>query len=168
MKKNLPEKPGRSRQGVWGQTVHYDAKGHKTGETWPTAYGSVSYDEKGHRTGTGWNTPTGTQVHYDSSGHKTGESFRAPSGTTIHYDAKGHRTGESFTSPLGNTRHIGSVPPDTGYTRRRDPDAPPPPPRTGRGKGPAGNPDWYENFRFWCIIGLLVFILLVVLFNTFG
>jgi len=101
-------KDGYSREGFFGEIIHYDSKGHKIGESRPSLFGGYSnYDAKGHKVGEtrpgffGYNT-------YDNKGHKTGSSSPGFLGTN-HYDAGGHKTGTSMQGFLGtNTYGAGS------------------------------------------------------------
>jgi hypothetical protein len=94
-------KDGYSREGFFGEIIHYDSKGHKIGESWPSFFGGGynNYDSKGHKTGEtrpgffGYNT-------YDNHGHKTGSSSLGLFGTN-HYDSSGHRTGTSMPGFIG-------------------------------------------------------------------
>ena len=94
-------KDGYSREGFFGEIIHYDSKGHKIGESWPSFFGGGynNYDNKGHKTGEtrpgffGYNT-------YDNSGHKTGSSSPGLFGTN-HYDLSGHKTGTTIPSFTG-------------------------------------------------------------------
>ncbi len=45
-------KDGYSREGFFGEIIHYDNKGHKIGESWPSFFGGGynNYDNKGHKT----------------------------------------------------------------------------------------------------------------------
>ena len=68
-------KDGYSREGFFGEIIHYDSKGHKIGESRPSFFGGYNnYDNKGHKIGEtrpgffGYNT-------YDNHGHKTESSF---------------------------------------------------------------------------------------------
>ena len=44
-------KDGYSREGFFGEIIHYDNKGHKIGESWPSFFGGGynNYDNKGHK-----------------------------------------------------------------------------------------------------------------------
>jgi len=94
-------KDGYSREGFFGEIIHYDSKGHKIGESWPSFFGGGynNYDSKGHKTGEtrpgffGYNT-------YDNHGHKTGSSSPGLFGTN-HYDSSGHRAGTTVPSFIG-------------------------------------------------------------------
>ena len=94
-------KDGYSREGFFGEIIHYDSKGHKIGESWPSFFGGGynNYDNKGNKTGEtrpgffGYNT-------YDNHGHKTGSSSPGLFGTN-HYDSSGHRTGTTVPSFIG-------------------------------------------------------------------
>ena len=88
-------KGGYSREGLFGDIIHYDSKGHKIGESRLSFWGGYNnYDAKGHKVGEsrpgflGYNT-------YDNKGHKIGSTTEGFFGTTHHYDAKGHRSGSS-------------------------------------------------------------------------
>ena len=101
-------KDGYSREGFFGEIIHYDSKGHKIGESRPSFFGGYNnYDSKGNKIGEtrpgffGYNT-------YDNKGHKTGSASPCFLGTN-HYDSSGHRTGTSMQGFLGtNTYDAGS------------------------------------------------------------
>ena len=89
-----------SREGFFGEIIHYDSKGHKIGESRPGFFGGYNnYDNKGHKIGEtrpgffGYNT-------YDNHGHKTGSSSPGLFGTN-HYDSSGHNTGTTIPSFTG-------------------------------------------------------------------
>lgn len=91
-------KGGYSREGFFGDIVHYDGKGHKIGESRPSLFGGYNnYDAKGHKVGEsrpgflGYNT-------YDAKGHKIGSTTDGFLGTQKHYDSSGHRNGSSRES----------------------------------------------------------------------
>lgn len=91
-------KGGYSREGFFGDIVHYDSKGHKIGESRPSLFGGYNnYDAKGHKVGEsrpgflGYNT-------YDAKGHKIGSTTDGFLGTQKHYDSSGHRNGSSRES----------------------------------------------------------------------
>lgn len=93
-------KDGYSREGFFGEIIHYDSKGHKIGESRPSFFGGYNnYDNKGHKIGEtrpgffGYNT-------YDNHGHKTGSSSPGFFGTN-HYDSSGHKTGTSMPGFIG-------------------------------------------------------------------
>ena len=73
-------KDGYSREGFFGEIIHYDSKGHKIGETRPGFFGYNTYDNHGHKTGSSSPGLFGTN-HYDSSGHRTGTSMPGFIGT---------------------------------------------------------------------------------------
>lgn len=93
-------KDGYSREGFFGEIIHYDSKGHKIGESRPSFFGGYNnFDNKGHKIGEtrpgffGYNT-------YDNHGHKTGSSSPGLFGTN-HYDSSGHKIGTTVPSFIG-------------------------------------------------------------------
>ncbi len=98
---------GHSVEGFWGQTIHYDEKGHKIGESWPDLFGGyTNYDDKMHKVGESRPGFFG-YTNYDKAGNKVGSSTPGLLGTT-HYDAKGHKTGSSYRGIIGSTNYINS------------------------------------------------------------
>jgi len=88
-------KSGYSREGLFGDIIHYDSKGHKIGESRPSLFGGYNnYDAKGHKVGESrpgflrYNT-------YDAKGHKVGSTTDGFFGTKNHYDSSGHRNGST-------------------------------------------------------------------------
>ncbi len=91
---------GYSREGLWGEIIHYDAEGHKIGESWPGLFGDYTdFDADGKKIGHSQeHLYGGGYTHYDKDGHKTGSSNENFSGGYTHVDNTGYVTGHSGRS----------------------------------------------------------------------
>ncbi len=91
-----------SREGFFGEIIHYDAKGNKIGESRPSLFGGYTdYDAKGNKIGRSEeNILTPGYTHYDNHGNKTGTSDESSFGGYTHRDADGHVVGHSDRSIL--------------------------------------------------------------------
>ena len=111
----LSNKGGYSREGLFGDIIHYDSKGHKIGESRPGWFGSyTNYDADGHKIGRSEEQFLGLGYnHYDNAGHRIGSSDESFLGGYNNYDAGGHYTGHTDRSVFdidGNTfRRTGSM-----------------------------------------------------------
>lgn len=101
-------KEGYSREGFFGEIIHYDSKGNKIGVSRPGLFGDTynNYDAKGNKIGETRPGFFGEYNTYDNSGHKIGTSSPGFLGTN-HYDTNGHKTGSSNPGFLG-TNTFGS------------------------------------------------------------
>ena len=82
-------KNGYSRTTLLGNIAHYDAKGHKIGESRPDFFGDgfTNYDAKGHKIGRSVQQTIGVGYnHYDTHGHKIGSSEEDWFGDYKNYD----------------------------------------------------------------------------------
>ncbi len=96
----MSDKGGYSREGLFGDIIHYDSEGHKIGESRPGFLGGyTNYDAKGHKIGSSEEQIFGVGYnHYDNSGHKIGSSSESFFGGYDNYDAAGRRTGHTERS----------------------------------------------------------------------
>ena len=95
-----------SEMGFFGNVIHYDENGRKTGESWPGLLDDmVHYDANGNKTGTSSPGLFGGVNHYDEHYNRTGTSYTGFTGETQHYDAKGQRVGTSYTGLTGSDLH---------------------------------------------------------------
>lgn len=104
----MAKKEGYSREGLFGDIIHYDSKGHKIGESRPSLFGGyTNYDAKGHKIGESRPGFFGGYTNYDAKGHKIGSVEPGLFGSQVHYDAKGHRIGTSDPTFFGDQTHSG-------------------------------------------------------------
>ena len=104
-------KEGYSREGFFGEIIHYDSKGNKIGESRPGFWGDTysNYDAKGNKIGETRPCLFGEYNTYDTHGDKTGSSSPGLFGTN-HFDADGQKNGTSNHGFLGiNTFGSGST-----------------------------------------------------------
>lgn len=93
---------GHDRRGLFGDIVHYDEHGHRTGVSRPNIWGGYNdYDASGRKTGSSMRNFTGGFNHYDNKGHKTGRSDPAFFGGMNHYDNDGKKIGHSDPTFFG-------------------------------------------------------------------
>ena len=95
-------KEGYSREGFFGEIIHYDSKGNKIGESRPGFWGDTysNYDAKGNKIGETRPGLFGEYNTYDTHGNKTGSSSPGLFGTN-HFDADGQKNGTSNPGFLG-------------------------------------------------------------------
>ena len=92
----------RSHKGFWGQTIHYDKNGNKTGETWRNATGGrTHYDAHGNVTGKSYKNFWGGMTHYDTNMNPIGKSYRNWYDGTTHYDNEMNEIGRTHRSVTG-------------------------------------------------------------------
>ena len=102
------EKKGYSREGFWGETIHYDADGNKVGESRKNFAGGYDhYDANGNKVGSSHQNFWGGVNHYDTNGEKSGSSYQGFWGQTNHFDAEGEKVGESTQNFWGGRNHYG-------------------------------------------------------------
>ncbi len=104
-------KEGYSREGIFGEIIHYDSKGNKIGESRPGFWGDTysNYDAKGNKIGETRPGLFGEYNTYDTRGNKIGSSSTGFFGTN-HFDADGQKNGTSNPGFLGiNTFGSGST-----------------------------------------------------------
>ena len=95
-----------SEMGFFGNVIHYDENGKKTGESWPGwTEEMVHYDAAGNKTGSSSPGLFGGVNHYDAHRNRTGTSWPGFTGETQHYDAHGNRTGTSYPGLSGTELH---------------------------------------------------------------
>ena len=73
---------------LWGDTIHYDARGNEVGRSKQSFWGGTD--------------------HYDAKGNKIGHSEKSFWGGVDHYDARGDKVGHSETGFWG-TSHSGET-----------------------------------------------------------
>jgi len=104
-------KEGYSKEGLFGEIIHYDSKGNKIGESRPGFWGDtyVNYDSKGNKIGETRPGFFGEYNTFDNKGNKIGTSSPGFFGTN-HYDGEGRKTGSSNEGFFGtNTFGSGST-----------------------------------------------------------
>lgn len=91
----MASKKGSSVTSLFGNTIHYDEKGKKIGETRPNFFGGAThYDERGNKIGTSSPNFFGGETIYDNNNKKIGSS--APGFFSCsYYDANGRKVGSS-------------------------------------------------------------------------
>lgn len=104
-------KEGYSREGFFGEIIHYDSKGNIIGESRPGFWGDTysNYDAKENKIGETRPGLFGEYNTYDIYGKKTGSSSPGFFGTN-HFDADGQKNGTGNPGFLGiNTFGSGST-----------------------------------------------------------
>lgn len=87
---------GYDRRGFFGDIIHYDENGHKTGVSRQNFWGGYNdYDASGKKLGSSMRNLSGGFNHYDRTGHKTCSSEPAFFGGMNHYDNEGNKVGHS-------------------------------------------------------------------------
>lgn len=100
------DKKGYSREGFFGEKIHYDENGKKIGESRRNLSGGYDhFDINGNKVGSSYENFWGGVNHYDATGEKRGTSYRGFCGQTNHYGAQGEKVGESVRNFSGGQNH---------------------------------------------------------------